>query len=208
MVNFESLAQSVVSGDPEQAKELAKAMIDAGVDPMEIINKGLVAGMDIVGPLFKSGEMYIPEVLLSAKAMAAGAEVVKPYISDSAMTTAGTIVIGTVKGDLHDIGKNLVAMMLESSGFKVVNLGIDIPTEAFISAIKEHNPDIVAMSALLTTTMMEMKETVTAIRKEGYQVKCIIGGAPISEEFAVKIGADGYSADAASAVDLCKKLLA
>lgn len=183
-------------------------MVDAGVDPLEIINKGLVGGMDIVAPLFKSGEMYIPEVLLSAKAMAAGVEIVKPYISDSDMSTAGTIVIGTVKGDLHDIGKNLVAMMLESSGFKVINLGIDIPTETFIAAIKEHAPDIVAMSALLTTTMMEMKETVAAIKKEGYKVKCIIGGAPISQEFAAKIGADGYSADAASAVELCKQLLA
>ncbi|HWQ79640.1 MAG TPA: corrinoid protein, partial [Anaerovoracaceae bacterium] len=192
----------------EQVKELAKAMVDAGVDPLEIINKGLVGGMDIVAPLFKSGEMYIPEVLLSAKAMAAGVEIVKPYISDSDMSTAGTIVIGTVKGDLHDIGKNLVAMMLESSGFKVINLGIDIPTETFIAAIKEHAPDIVAMSALLTTTMMEMKETVAAIKKEGYKVKCIIGGAPISQEFAAKIGADGYSADAASAVELCKQLLA
>lgn len=208
MAGFESLAQCVVSGQVEQAKEQTKALLNAVIDPLTIISQGLIAGMDIVAPLFKSGDMYVPEVLMAAKAMAAGIEVVKPYVSDTDMAVAGTIVIGTVKGDLHDIGKNLVSMMLESGGFKVINIGIDVPTEKYIVAIKEHNPDIVAMSALLTTTMMNMKDTLASIKSEGFKVKCIVGGAPISKEFAAEIGADGYAPDAVSAVELCKKLLA
>ena len=177
------------------------------MNPLEIISNGLIAGMNVVGVQFKSGEMFVPEVLMSAKSMAAGIEIVKPLIADKDMPSMGKVLIGTVKGDLHDIGKNLVAMMLESGGFTVINLGIDIAPEKFVAAFKEHQPDIIAMSALLTTTMMHMKDTIELIKEEGFKVKCIIGGAPISQEFADTIGADGYSPDAASAVDLCRKLL-
>lgn len=208
MANFESLSQSVVSGNIEHVKEQTKSLVDAGVSPLEIINKGLIAGMDIVAPLFKNGDMYVPEVLMAARAMASGIDIVKPLISDTDMSSAGKIVIGTVKGDMHDIGKNLVSMMLESGGFKVINLGIDVSADKFIAAIKEHNPDIVALSALLTTTMMTMKESIGAIKKEGLKVKCVIGGAPISQEFADEIGADGFAPDAGSTTELCKKLIA
>lgn len=207
MANLTDLSQSVVLGDVEQVKEQTQSLVDAGTDPLEIINEGLIAGMNIVGPRFKNGEMFVPEVLMSAKAMAAGMEIVKPLISDKDMPSKGTIVLGTVKGDLHDIGKNLVGMMLEGSGFKVIDLGIDVAPEKFIAAIKEHNPDIVAMSALLTTTMVSMKDTIDLIKEEGLTVKCIVGGAPVSQEFANKIGADGYAADAASAAELCEELL-
>jgi len=208
MANFEALSQSVITGEGAQVKELTKALIDSGANPIEIINDGLIAGMNVVGARFKNGEMFVPEVLMSAKSMAAGIEMVKPLIADKDMPSKGTIVLGTVKGDLHDIGKNLVGMMLESSGFNVINLGIDIAPEKFVAAIKEHKPQIVAMSALLTTTMPLMKDTIELIKEEGLEVKCIIGGAPITQEFTDKIGADGYSPDAGSAVELCAGLLA
>jgi len=208
MANFEALSQSVIAGKEAQVKEQTKALIDAGTDPLEIINSGLIAGMNVVGARFKNGEMFVPEVLMSAKSMAAGIELVKPLIADKDMPSKGTILIGTVKGDLHDIGKNLVAMMMESGGFKVINLGIDIAPEKFVAAVKEHNPQIVAMSALLTTTMLHMKDTIELIKEEGLKVKCIVGGAPISQDFADEIGADGFAPDAASAVELCTRLLA
>jgi len=208
MANFEVLVQSVMDGNETQVKEQTKALVDAGVSPLEIINLGLIAGMNVVGARFKVGDMFVPEVLMSARSMAAGVELVKPLIAAEDMPNKGTIVLGTVKGDLHDIGKNLVGMMLESGGFKVINLGIDIAPEKFVAAIIEHKPEIVAMSALLTTTMPHMKDTIELIKEEGLKVKCIIGGAPITQDFADKIGADGYSPDAGSAVELCNKLLA
>jgi 5-methyltetrahydrofolate--homocysteine methyltransferase len=208
MANFDVLVQSVMDGNESQVKEQTKALIDGGVSPLEIINQGLIAGMNVVGARFKVGDMFVPEVLMSAKSMAAGIEMVKPLIAAEDMPNKGTIVLGTVKGDLHDIGKNLVGMMLESGGFKVHNIGIDIAPEKFVEAIKEYNPQIVAMSALLTTTMPHMKDTIELIKEEGLNVKCIIGGAPITQDFADKIGADGYSPDAASCVELCTKLLA
>ncbi|EHL09090.1 putative dimethylamine corrinoid protein [Desulfitobacterium hafniense DP7] len=207
MTNFESLNQSVVSGDEAQVIEQVKAFMDAGVSPLEIINQGLIGGMNIVGPRFKAGDMFVPEVLMAARAMAAGVNIVKPFIADNDLPSKGKILLGTVKGDLHDIGKNLVGMMLESSGFKVIDLGIDIPADRFVAAIKEHKPDILAMSALLTTTMQNMKDTVDLVKEAGVSVKCIVGGAPVSQEFADQIGAAGYAPDAASAVDLCNKLL-
>ncbi|MFZ5945618.1 MAG: cobalamin B12-binding domain-containing protein [Bacillota bacterium] len=208
MANFEPLNQSVISGRLAQVKEQTQALVDAGVDPLGIINKGLIAGMNVVGARFKNGDMFVPEVLMCAKSMAAGIEIVKPLIGDKDMPNKGTVLLGTVKGDLHDIGKNLVGMMLESSGFKVINLGVDVPAERFVEGIKEHNPDIIAMSALLTTTMMHMKDTIDLIKEEGLKVKCIIGGAPISQDFADEIGADGFAPDAASAADVCLELLA
>lgn len=209
MRSFEALSQSVISGDESQVKETVKAMLSEGINPLEIIKQGLIAGMNIVGPRFKEGVMYVPEVLMSAKSMAAGIEIVKPYIADGDMPTEGTIIVGTVKGDLHDIGKNLVRMMLESGGFKVIDLGVDVSAEKFIVAVKEHKPEIIAMSALLTTTMLNMKDTIKLLKEEGLQgkVKVIVGGAPISQDFANQISADGFAPDAASAVELCRKLL-
>lgn len=209
MGNFEELSKSVISGKMNDVKALTKSLVDEGNNPLEIINQGLIAGMNVVGARFKNGDMFVPEVLMAAKAMGAGIELVKPLIADQDMPSVGKILLGTVKGDLHDIGKNLVGMMLESGGFTVVNLGIDIAPEQFVKSIKEHGPDIIAMSALLTTTMLHMKDTIELIKEEGLKekVKVIIGGAPISQDFADEIGADGFAPDAASAVDLCKRLL-
>jgi len=165
--------------------------------------------MEQIGIRFKNGDIYIPEVLIAARAMHAGMDVLKPILSKSNTPMAGKIVIGTVKGDLHDIGKNLVIMMLEGGGFEVVDLGIDVPAQKFIEAINEHHPQVVGMSALLTTTMREMKNTIQAIEGAGLrkQVRTIVGGAPLTEKFAREIGADGYATDAASAVDVVKFLL-
>lgn len=206
MASFDSIAQSVISGNEAQVKIQVQEMINAGTVPLDIINQGLIAGMNVVGARFKVGDMFVPEVLMSAKSMSSGVALVKPLMTDTDLPSEGKVVIGTVKGDLHDIGKNLVAMLLESGGFTVVNIGIDIAPEAFVRAVKEHNADIVAMSALLTTTMPSMKSTIELIKEEGLKVKCIVGGAPISQEYADEIGADGFAPDAATAVDLCKRL--
>lgn len=210
MASFESLAQSVISGREGQVKEQVNTLIDSGANPLAIISEGLIAGMNVVGVSFKKGDMFVPEVLRAAKAMSSGIELVKPFIADKDMPSLGTVIIGAVQGDLHDIGKNLVTMMLEGGGFKVIDLGIDIPSEKFIAAVKEHNAKIVAMAALLTTTMPAMKDTIDLLAKEGLRdkVKVIIGGAPITQDFASQIGADGYAPDAAVAVDLCKEWVA
>ena len=209
MASFEDLSKQVITGNQVKVKEVTQALIDEGSVPLDIINLGLIAGMNIVGSRFKNGEMFVPEVLMAAKSMSAGIEIVKPLIADKDMPSIGKVLLGTVKGDLHDIGKNLVGMMLESGGFTVINMGIDISPEQFIKAVKEHNPDILAMSALLTTTMLHMKDTIELLKEEGLhnKVKVIVGGAPISQDFADEVGADGFAPDAASAVDLCKKLL-
>jgi len=208
MADIESLSQSVIDGNESQVKIIVKALIDSGVEPVEIINKGLIGGMNIIGSRFKEGKMFFPEVLIAAKSMAAGIEIVRPLLADKEMPSKGTILLGTVKGDLHDIGKNLVGMMMESSGFKVIDLGIDIPPDDFVNAIKKHNPDIVGMAALLTTTMPRMGETINLIKAAELKVKCIIGGAPVTQDFANKIGADGFAPNAACAVDLCQELIA
>ncbi|TGE34600.1 corrinoid protein [Desulfosporosinus sp. Sb-LF] len=210
MADFVNLNEAIIQGSLQKVKELTQGMIDNKVDPVSIINEGLIPGMGVVGTRFKAGSMYVPEVMMSARAMSAGIELVKPLIADSDMPTAGTVVVGTIQGDLHDIGKNLVNMMLESSGFKVIDLGVDIKPEAFVKAVKEHKAQIIGMSALLTTTMLNMKATIEALKVEGLreQVKVIVGGAPVSKEFAEQIGADGYAPDAGTAADLCKRLLA
>lgn len=209
MPTLNDLAQSVIDGNVDQVRGQVKSLISSGSDPLEIINQGLIAGMNVVGTRFKAGDMYVPEVLMSARSMNSGLELVKPLISEQDMKSKGKVLLGTVKGDLHDIGKNLVSMMMESGGLEVINLGIDVPPERFVDAVREHNPDIVAMSALLTTTMPGMKETIDLLEEEGLRdkVKVIIGGAPVSREFAKSIGADGYAPDAASATDLCKELM-
>lgn len=210
MSDFNSLAELVIKGDYNGAQTLTQRMVGDGNDPLEIINQGLMAGMNVVGVRFKAGDMYVPEVMMSAKAMSKGIEVVKPLIADKDMPTAGKVLVGTVKGDLHDIGKNLVLMMMESAGFEIIDLGVDIDAEAFVKAVKEHKPQVIGMSALLTTTMLSMKDTIEALKEEGLRdsVKIIVGGAPISQGFADEIGADGYAPDAAAATDLCKRLIA
>jgi 5-methyltetrahydrofolate--homocysteine methyltransferase len=209
MANFEELAAAVLDGDAEKVSELVKSLLDKNIEPIDIINKGLLTGMNEVGARFKENEMFVPEVLMAASAMSTGVGLLKDKLGSVEMPTAGSVVIGTVEGDLHDIGKNLVAMMMESCGLKVYNIGVDITPEQFVESVKKYQPDIVAMSALLTTTMINMESTIEALKEAGVrdQVKVIIGGAPISKEFADKIGADGYAPDAASATDLCKKLL-
>jgi 5-methyltetrahydrofolate--homocysteine methyltransferase len=207
--DFEELRESVIDGDVEGVATLTQQAIDAGVDPVEIITSGLNGGMAVVGARFKSGEMFVPEVLLCARAMAAGMDLVKPLILASDMPSAGSVLLGTVKGDLHDIGKNLVGMMLESGGFTVINAGIDVEPEAFVQGIRDHKPDVVGLSAMLTTTMLAMKATIDLIKQEGLrdEVKVIIGGAPVSQDFADEIGADGFSPDGGSAIALCKSLI-
>lgn len=209
MATLESVSNCVVTGNIGAITGEVQALIDAGVEPASIINDGLIAGMNIVGPKFKAGEMFVPEVLMAAKAMGAGVDLVKPLLAAGDMPDMGKVVLGTVKGDLHDIGKNLVGMMLESTGYEVVNVGIDVAPEKFLEAAKESGAKVVAMSALLTTTMLAMKETVDLFKENGLtEVKLIVGGAPVSKEFADEIGADGFAPDAATACDLVKDLLA
>ncbi len=209
MATLEDLSKAVIMGKSNKAESLSRELLEQGVAPLEIINGGLINGMVEVGIRFKANTMFVPEVLMSANAMGAGVALVKPLLKAGEINSIGTILLGTVKGDLHDIGKNLVGMMLESVGFTVINAGIDVSPEAFVQGVKEHKPDVVAMSALLTTTMLHMKDTIELLKEEGLrdQVKVIIGGAPVSQDFADEIAADGYSPDAASAADLCKVLL-
>jgi 5-methyltetrahydrofolate--homocysteine methyltransferase len=210
MIQKEKFYLSLSQGKMEEVKKLVQEGLEGGESPETILNEGLIRAMDQVGAKFKNGEIYIPEVLIASRAMHAGLEVFKPIFSQSIHTRVGKVLIGTVKGDLHDIGKNLVLMMLEGGGFEVEDLGIDVPTQKFIEAIHTHQPQVLGMSALLTTTLMEMKNTIQAIEKAGLRkkVKVIVGGAPVNENFAKEIGADGYAPDAASAVDLVRSLLA
>lgn len=210
MATYAELAQSVIAGQRDQVKDQVMSLIAAGNSPLEIVSEGLIAGMDVVGVRFKAGDMYVPEVLMSAKSMSGGLEIVKPLIAVADQKSNGKILIGTVKGDLHDIGKNLVSMLIESGGFEVINMGVDISAEDFINAIIKDEPDIIALSALLTTTMPAMKDIIELLKEKGLRdkIKVIIGGAPVSKEYADTIGADGYAPDAGSAVELCKQLLA
>ena len=210
MVDKEMFYSALSQGKMDEAKRLTQEALDRGESAEVILKEGLLQAMDRIGVKFKSGEVYIPEVLIAARAMHAGMAILKPILSKSTGTMAVKVIIGTVKGDLHDIGKNLVVMMLEGGGFDVVDLGIDVPADKFVEAIRTHQPQVVGLSALLTTTMREMKTTIKVIEKAGLrnQVKMIVGGAPLTEKFAREIGADGYAPDAASAVDLVRSLLA
>lgn len=208
-MNFEVIAQSIIEGNEQTALTSVQSMIDGGTAPLSIINDGLMAGMNVVGEKFKVGDMFVPEVLMAARAMNAGIELVKPLINDEDMPNEGTVVIGTVKGDLHDIGKNLVGMMMESAGFKIINVGVDVSTDKFIEAVKENDAKIVAMSAMLTTTMVYMKKVIEAMEEEGIRdkVKFMIGGAPVTAKYAEEIGADLYTVDASSAAEEGKILV-
>jgi 5-methyltetrahydrofolate--homocysteine methyltransferase len=209
MADLSALAENLINGKADAVRELTQKALDADVPPGEILNEGLIKGMNVVGERFKNNEFYVPEVLIAARAMHAGMDILKPKLAESGVKPAGKILLGTVKGDLHDIGKNLVAMMLEGAGFEVIDLGIDVPPEKFVEAVKEQGGDIVAMSALLTTTMTQMKTTLEALEEAGVrdQIKTIIGGAPVTQNYADEIGADGYARDAASGADKAKELL-
>ena len=209
MLNKEKFYIALSQGKMNEVKELTQEALDNGETAEMILKDGLIHAMDQVGSKFKSGEIYIPEVLIAARAMHAGMDILKPILSKSIGSMVGKVVIGTVKGDLHDIGKNLVVMMLEGGGFDVVDLGIDVPVDKFVEAIRTHQPQVVGLSALLTTTMIEMKNILQAIEWAGLKekVKTIVGGAPVTSKFAKDIGADGYAPDAASAVDLVRSLL-
>ena len=210
MADLNALSDALIAGDSEKLQGLVKGALDEGMDAKKILNGGLIKGMDVVGEKMQNGDMFIPEVLMSAKAMSASVDILKPLLASEDASAAGTVVMGTAKGDLHDIGKNLVLMMLESAGFEIVNLGTDVAPEDFVAAVKEHNADIVGISALLTTTMGMMKNTIDALVEAGYRdkVKVIIGGAPVNQKYADEIGADGYAADAGSASKLAKSIIA
>jgi 5-methyltetrahydrofolate--homocysteine methyltransferase len=205
---IKDIYEGVLSFQVDKVKELTQAELDAGTDVQSILNDGLISAMDEVGRKFSEGILFVPEMLMSAQAMKGGLEILKPHLTEEVSHSRGTVVIGTVKGDLHDIGKNLVAMMLEGAGLTVVDLGVDIEAEKFVVAAKDNKADIVAMSALLTTTMPAMETTIKAIKEAGLTAKCIIGGAPVTEAFANKIGADGHSDDAPGAVELVRSLVA
>ena len=208
MADLKELANAIIKGDQAAAVEVTRAAIDEGTAPKTILDEGLIAGMDIVGDRFKKSEMYIPEVLIAARAMKSAMEILEPELIKAGVEPVAKLLIGTVQGDLHDIGKNLVAMMLKGAGFSVIDLGVDISVEKFVEQAKATGSQLIGMSALLTTTMLSMEKTVKALKEAGISAKVMIGGAPITQDYADKIGADGYSADAASAVDLAKSLVA
>ena len=209
MADYERMKEVILTGRVEEISGLVKQALGQGTNPQDIIRQGLIAGMDEVGVRFKNGDMYIPEVLVSAKTMHQGMDILRPLLTKEGAKSMGTIVLGTVKGDLHDIGKNLVGMMLEGAGFEVVDLGVDQSAEQFVEAVRKKGAQAVALSALLTTTMQEMAKVIDALKDAGLrkQVKVLIGGAPLSEKFAQTIGADGYAPDAGSAVGILRNLI-
>jgi 5-methyltetrahydrofolate--homocysteine methyltransferase len=204
---LEQIKEQVIAGSVKNVQECTDTAVAQGLDVSLILNEGLIAGMNVVGALFKNNEVYVPEVLMSARAMHTGLAVIKPLIASAGLKAKGVVAIGTVKGDMHDIGKNLVIMMLEGAGYKVIDLGVDVPIEKFLRVVEEEHPQVIGISALLTTTMPQMKETVKRLQEYGNQVKMIVGGAPITAKFANEIGADGYAADAASAVEKVSELI-
>ncbi len=209
MTDFNSMTEALIACDAAKVTQLVNAALAENIPASDILNNGLIAGMDIVGEKMESGDMFIPEVLMAAQAMAASVEILKPLLGEDESSAAASVIIGTVKGDLHDIGKNLVAMMMESAGMEVHNIGVDISPEDFVSEIKKKNAQIVCLSALLTTTMPMMKQTVDAIVESGLRdtVKILVGGAPVTQSFADEIGADGFAADAGSASKLAKTFI-
>jgi 5-methyltetrahydrofolate--homocysteine methyltransferase len=208
MADLKALADAVINGDQNTALEITKEALEEGTMAKDVLDNGLIAGMDIVGARFKKNEIYIPEVLIAARAMKMAMEVLEPELVKAGVEPVGKLLIGTVQGDLHDIGKNLVAMMLKGAGFEVIDLGVDVGPEKFIEQIKAANAQLIGMSALLTTTMPGMEKTIKALKDSGIPVKVMIGGAPVTQDYADRIGADGYAPDAASAVDLAKSLVA
>jgi len=209
MSTLQEIADSLIKGQASAVKELVQKAVDEGAAPADVLSEGLIAGMGVIGERFKKNEVYVPEVLIAARAMHAGMDVLKPLLAESGVQPVGKVVMGTVKGDLHDIGKNLVCMMLEGAGFEVIDCGIDCAPEKFVAAAKDKGAGIIGMSALLTTTMPAMKAVVEALQAAGLhgQIKTMIGGAPVTQNYADEIGADGYAPDAATAVDVTKGLV-
>ncbi len=209
MAKYQDLADAIIAGDNVKSKDITQKLVDSGVKAVDVLNDGLVPGMDVVGAKFKANEMYIPEVLIAARAMHAAMDIIKPMLSEAGAEMKGTIVIGTVQGDLHDIGKNLVGMMLEGGGYTVVDAGVDVASDKFVEEVKKSKAKVLGLSALLTTTMPVMKDVISAMRADAAtkNVAVMVGGAPLTQEYADSIGANGYAPDASSAVDLAKQLM-
>ena len=209
MADLQALADAIINGKAPLAKEVTEQLLAAKVSPSDVLNKGLVAGMSVVGAKFKNNEFYVPEVLIAARAMKMAMEVLRPVLASAGVKPVATVAIGTVRGDLHDIGKNLVAMMLEGAGFQINDLGVDVKPEQFVESVKGEGASLICLSALLTTTMPAMKDTIQALADAGLRsgVCVMVGGAPVTQDYAREIGADGYAPDAASAVDTAKELL-
>jgi 5-methyltetrahydrofolate--homocysteine methyltransferase len=210
MANYDAMRQAILAGDEKIVEAGVKTALAEKRAASDILTNGLIAGMEVVGKRFRAGEMFLPEVLFSAQAMHKGLDILNPLLSKEGARAAGTVVIGTVEGDIHDIGKKIVALLLEGSGFTVFDLGVDVKTQSFIDAVEKHKPDILGMSALLTTTMPHMGEVINRLKEKKMRdtVKVVVGGASVNEAFAESIGADGYAVEASSGVELVKKLLA
>ncbi len=208
MADLKALAEAVIRGDQTTAVNVTKTALKEKMAPKKILDEGLIAGMDVVGSRFKNNEIYIPEVLIAARAMKMAMEVLEPALAKAGVKPIGRFMIGTVQGDLHDIGKNLVAMMMKGAGFEVIDLGVDVTPDKFAAEAKAKGVNLIGMSALLTTTMPGMEKTIKALKQAGVTAKVMVGGAPVTQSFADKIGANGYAPDAASAVDTAKKLVA
>ncbi len=202
-----NIKEQVIAGSVKNVKEFTDSAVAEGLEVSTILNDGLIAGMNVIGALFKNNEVYVPEVLMAARAMHAGLAVIKPLIVSAGVKEKGVVAIGTVKGDMHDIGKNLVIMMLEGTGYRVIDLGIDTPAEKFLQCVEEQRPQVIGLSALLKTTMPQMQETVEKLKTYGDRIRIVVGGAPITAKFAKDIGADGYAADAATAAEMVSELI-
>ena len=209
MAEMTALKDSIIKGDQNTAKEITEAAIAEGMDPEAILNEGLIAGMDVIGKAFKKNEVYVPEVLIAARAMKTAMELLEPKLVEKGVEPAGTVVMGTVQGDLHDIGKNLVSMMLEGAGFEVNDLGVDVQPDTFVQAARD-GAQVIGMSALLTTTMVSMEKTLQALEEANIHrdVKVIVGGAPVTEDYAQQIGADAFAQDASSAARVVSQIIA
>ncbi len=209
MIDFRDISEALQRGDADNVEKMVKTALAEDVSPKEILDNGLISGMNIIGMKFKNNEIYVPEVLIAARAMYAGMDLLKPKLVETGVGNKGKVVIGTVMGDLHDIGKNLVKMMLEGAGFEVIDLGVDVSAEKFVSAVIEHQPDILGMSALLTTTMLNMNEVIQSLQSADLRknLRVMVGGAPVTQKYAEQIGADSYSPDAASAVESAKMFI-
>jgi len=208
--SFSSLAEGILAGNAGLVESEVKNALSEGLEASHVLEKGLIAGMITVGERFRAGDMYLPEVLMSAKAMHKGLEIVRPRLAQSGQSLQRKVVMGTVEGDIHDIGKKIVGTLIEGNGFNVIDLGVDLRPEVFVQAVEEHRPDVLGMSAMLTTTMTNMKKVIDLLKEKGLRekVKVVVGGAPVSEEFAESIGADGYAPDAGVAAELVRKLVA
>lgn len=206
MADFKGIAEALIEGNAGKVKDLVQGAADEGVVPQKILDEGLIAGMEVVGVRFKNCEIYVPEVLVSARAMHAGMDILEPLLAASGAKARGVFIVGTVKGDLHDIGKNLVAMMLTGTGWKVVDLGVDVDAEKFVQTALDVDADVIGLSALLTTTMVNMKSVIELAKNKDCKAKIVVGGAPLTQSYADEIGADGYAPDAATASEIISSM--